>query len=125
MKRIMIAITMGMSLFVFGAQAQSVEAVRYFDAGIQKLEIGQNLDALLLLEKAKTASERSQSSPEFRAMIHYNLGVCLYRLGETAAAGREYRTALKLKNGRYGKAVHALGVIRANRRIDSARAVKQ
>jgi Tfp pilus assembly protein PilF len=121
----MIAVLMSLALFVFGAKGQSLEAARYFESGIKKIEVGQNADALLLLSKAKKVAERSQASPEFRAMIHYNIGVVFYRIGDASAAEHEYRTALRLKNGRYEKAVYALGVIRSERRIDSARAMKQ
>ena len=125
MKRMMIALLMGMALFVVGTQAQSVEAARYFDHGVEEMERGRNVDALKYFRTARKAADRSQVSPEFRAMIHYNTGVCLYRLGERAAAEREYRTALRLKNGRYEKAFYALGVVRSERGINSARAANQ
>lgn len=125
MKRRVIAVLISIGLFVFGTQAQSVEAARYFESGVKNIEMGQNAEAVMLFGKAKMAAERSQAGPEFRAMIHYNIGVALYRLGDRVAAEREYRRALRLKNGRYEKAVYALGVIRSERRTESARAMKQ
>jgi tetratricopeptide (TPR) repeat protein len=46
----------------------------------------------------------------FRAKLHYNLGVCEFRLGETKRAVAEFGKAIEIANGDYEMALYALGM---------------
>jgi tetratricopeptide (TPR) repeat protein len=46
----------------------------------------------------------------FLAKLHYNLGACEFRLGETKRAVAEFGKAIELANGEYEMALYALGM---------------
>lgn len=93
------------SLFVFvlhfGAFAQSSD----FDLGLKLAQTGDFQSALPHFQKSidKNLSENKL------AQIHYNIGVCFYRLKQTNEAVTEFSKAVRL-NQNYEKAFYALGM---------------
>ena len=64
-------------------------------------------------EKALASYRAAQSNAkdaESSARVHYNIGVCLYRLDRPADAVPELQEALRLKGDRYRQAWYALGM---------------
>lgn len=49
----------------------------------------------------------------YRAKLHFNIGVCLYRLKQNEQATSEFEEAIKLAKGDYEKAFYALGMAQA------------
>lgn len=59
------------------------------------------------------AAQNQPNGPEFSARVHYNIGVCLYRLDRPADAVPELKEAIRLKGDRYQQAWYALGMAQA------------
>jgi Flp pilus assembly protein TadD len=63
-----------------------------------------------------------QGDDQFAAKVHFNIGVCLYRLGQPESAITEYEKAIKL-NAKYQRAFYGLGMANAAlRKTKEARA---
>jgi Flp pilus assembly protein TadD len=58
------------------------------------------------------AAENEQLSTGIRARLHYNIGVCHFRLGRTAHAIPQFKRAILLKTD-YARAYYALGMAQA------------
>lgn len=65
------------------------------ERAVALLELGRFADALDVLQ-ALTDDEREELEPGERASVHRDVAVCLDRLGRTAEADVEYRTAARL-----------------------------
>ena len=109
MKQILLFAILFFVISAAGVRAQSLEASQYFDNGIRSLEKSQPAMALAYFERSLNSAERSHASPHFRAKIHYNIGVSLYRLDRYDAAADHFGEAIDLYGGNYEKASYALG----------------
>ncbi|NJM52916.1 MAG: tetratricopeptide repeat protein [Blastocatellia bacterium] len=93
------------SLFVFvlqfGASAQNSE----FNVRMKLANSGDFQSALVRFRNSFTRNLSAKKT----AQIHYNIGVCLYRLNQADKAIAEFEQAIKL-NPNYGKAFYALGM---------------
>jgi superkiller protein 3 len=59
------------------------------------------------------AAQNETSGADSSARVHYNIGVCLYRLDRGAEAVPELKEAIRLKGDRYQQAWYALGMAQA------------
>lgn len=121
MKQLILFAVLLFAGFAAGAQAQSLETAQYFDYGIRSMEKSQHEKALEYFNKSLRSAERSQTSPNFRAKIHYNIGVCLYRLDRFADAVGHYDKAITLSDSSYPKASYALSAAREKIKVTPQR----
>jgi len=89
------------------ASAQNFQIKQSFDDATKLANAKDFENALVIYQKLAGVSQNE--SKEFRAKIHFNIGVCLYQLKNQAEAITEYERAVLL-NPRYEKAFYALGM---------------
>lgn len=113
MKRIFLSIFVILTALGLSASAQSPGARQTFEKGIDLANEESFAAALVAFRKSQTLSESEDADADFRARIHFNIGVCLYRLEENEKAVGEFEEAIKLARGDYEKAFYALGMAQA------------
>lgn len=106
MKRIILGIFIIVTAFALSVSAQSLQI---FESGIALAQKGEFKTALTKFEKSLELTKSEETSDEFRAKIHFNIGVCLYQLKEQAKAVNEFESAITL-NPNYEKAFYSLGM---------------
>ena len=87
--------------------AQTGSIRQNFDEATKRANAKDFENALTIYQKLAGVSQNE--SKEFRAKIHFNIGVCLYQLKDRVKAVTEYERAVLL-NPRYEKAFYALGM---------------
>ncbi|MBC7898893.1 MAG: tetratricopeptide repeat protein [Saprospiraceae bacterium] len=103
-----------MLFFAMGVSAQSPAAERSFDDGMKSATSGEFEKALESYRSALMAG--GELSPRFTSKLHFNIGVCLYRLDRSAEAIPRFREAIRLRKGNYQKAAYALGMAEFERK---------
>ena len=88
--------------------AQSPMQSRSFGEATRFANAGEFEKALKGYRLALMAADEEPG--EFAVKIHYNLGVCHYRLGRLKAAVSEFTAAIKLAKGSHQRAFYALGM---------------
>ncbi|HKX83322.1 MAG TPA: tetratricopeptide repeat protein [Pyrinomonadaceae bacterium] len=112
-------ISLLLSSFLFGQDASTHAA---FNDAVTAVKGGNYIDALSGFRRAQTKAELSNAATDYLAKIHFNIGVCLYKLDRTADAIPEYREAIRL-DGSYEKAHYSLGMAElAENNLDKAEA---
>ncbi len=106
MKRIILSIFIIVTAFALSVSAQSLQI---FESGITLAQKGEFKTALAKFERSLELSNNEKLSDEFRAKIHFNIGVCLYQLKEQSKAVKEFESAITLKPN-YEKAFYSLGM---------------
>jgi tetratricopeptide (TPR) repeat protein len=109
MKRIIFGIFIIISAFVFSVSAQT-RARQTFENGIKSAQLGKYETALVDFKKSLSLADKETANGEFLAKIHFNVGVCFYRLNQNTEAVAEYEQAIKLSKSDYEKAFYALGM---------------
>lgn len=99
-------------LFSISINAQTQTAETFFRQGTQAAEkqeferaLGSYKKALVFAESEDTSNTRA-----FLTKVHYNIGVCYYRLNLAEPAIAELTKAVTLSRGSYQKAFYALGM---------------
>lgn len=87
--------------------AQNARIKQTFDEATKRANAKDFENALVIYQNLAGISQNE--SKEFRAKIHFNIGVCLYQLKDQTKAIAEYERAVKL-NPHYEKAFYALGM---------------
>jgi tetratricopeptide (TPR) repeat protein len=95
-------------IFAGSVMAQSPMVSRSFNDATRSANAGEFEKALTGYRLALIATEGEPG--EFAVKIHYNLGVCHYRLGQLTAARSEFTTAIRLAKGQHQRALYALGM---------------
>ncbi len=113
MKRIFLSIFVILTALTFSVSAQSLGARQTFEKGINLANEEKFETALADFQKSLTIAETEDAAMDFRAKIHFNIGVCLYRLKQNEKAVGEFEEAIKLAKGDYEKAFYALGMAQA------------
>ncbi len=113
MKRIFLSIFVILAAMVWSVSAQSIAARQAFEKGIVLAKSGKFETALGDFKKSRTLAETPETADNFRGKIHFNIGVCLYRLKLNEQAAAEFEEAIKLSRGDYEKAFYALGMTQA------------
>lgn len=105
-----------LTIFLFGsilplaAQTENDSADGFFRRGTQSAQRGDYVTALEFYRKSLEITENSgQTSAQFRAKIHYNIGVCLFQKGEKAKSAAEFSRAIEFDKN-YAAAFYALGL---------------
>jgi len=101
--------------FAVGISAQSPAASLSFNTGMRSAASGEFEKALESYRTALTQVENEGSRSGFIAKLHFNIGVCLYRLERPTEAVKEFEEAIRLRKGNYQKAAYALGMAESAR----------
>jgi tetratricopeptide (TPR) repeat protein len=91
-------------------QAQNVLPQAAFDNAMIAVKSGNYIDGLAGFRKALTHAELTETTDDFLSKVHFNIGVCLYKLDRTAEAIPEYREAIRLSGNRYERGYYSLGM---------------
>jgi len=113
MKRIFLSIFVILTAIVSNVSAQSLATRQTFEKGIALANEGKFETALGDFKKSLTLAEIEDAGSDFRAKIHFNIGVCFYQLKQNAKAVSEFEEAIKLSKGDYEKSFYALGMAQA------------
>jgi len=113
MKRIFLSIFVILTAMVLSVSAQSLATHQTFEKGIGLANAGKFETALDNFKKSLTLAEIEDRDANYRAKIHFNIGVCLYRLKQNEEAVSEFEEAIKLTKGDYEKSFYALGMAEA------------
>jgi tetratricopeptide (TPR) repeat protein len=113
MKRIFLSIFVILTAIVSSISAQSAATQQTFEKGIGLANEGKFETALVDFKKSLTLAGIEDADADYRAKIHFNIGVCLYRLKQSAKAVSEFEEAIKLAKGDYEKSFYALGMAQA------------
>ena len=92
------------------AQQTPTSAAQSFDEGTWAAQTGQFETALKNYKLSLSLAAGEKTNDEFLSKIHFNTGVCLFRLGRGAEAINEFNEAIRLSKGSYQKAFRALGM---------------
>jgi len=109
MRRFLFVLAVALTTAI-SASAQTPLTVRAFENGTRSARAKDYKTAIKDYRRAILFSETENSGDDFLAKVHFNLGVCLYNLQQTAAAVEEYTEAIKLSRRNYQKAFYALGM---------------
>jgi Flp pilus assembly protein TadD len=113
MKRIILSILVILTALVFSVSAQSLETRQTFEKGINLANAEKYETALGDFKKSLRLAEIEDAGSDFRAKIHFNIGVCLYQLKQNKQAVAEFEQAIRFSQGDYEKAFYALGMAQA------------
>jgi tetratricopeptide (TPR) repeat protein len=113
MKSIFLSIFVILTLAVLSVSAQSAAAELIFEKAVDLAKAEKFEPALADFKKSLMLAETEDAPSDFRAKIHFNIGVCLYRLKQNEKAIGEFEEAVKLAKGDYEKAFYALGMAQA------------
>jgi len=97
-------------VFAVSISAQTPFVKQIFDEGTQAVRAGNYENAIENYQRAILLAEVETVTDDFLAKIHFNIGVCLYNLRESAEAVEEFTEAIKLSRRSYQKAFYALGM---------------
>lgn len=107
--------------FTFSAAAQTPAMKKSFDEGIETARRGEFEKASETFQRVLLSAEVEKVPDEFSARVHFNLGVCLYRLEKTEEAVGEFTETIKLSHREYKRAFYALGMAESDlRNFDKA-----
>jgi tetratricopeptide (TPR) repeat protein len=113
MKKIFLSIFVILTAMVWNVSAQTAATRQIFEKGISLANEGKFVAALVDFKKSLTLAEIEDTDANYRAKIHFNIGVCLYRRQESAQSVGEFEEAIRLAKGDYEKAFYALGMANA------------
>lgn len=97
-------------VFTFSISAQTSAMKKSVDEGIKMARQGNFDEASETFRRILLSSKVEQPPEEFLARVHFNLGVCLYRLKETKNAIGEFSEVIKLTRRQSKPAFYALGM---------------
>jgi Flp pilus assembly protein TadD len=101
--------------------AQTFGTENTFNEAVETARRGDFEQAAEKFRRVLLASEAEKPSNDFLARVHFNLGVCFYRLGETEKAVRQLNEAVRLSGRKYQKAFYVLGMAEQRRgKLDRA-----
>jgi Flp pilus assembly protein TadD len=110
--RILLLFSIVVSALSVSAQTPLVNQI--FDEGTQTARAGNYENAIENYRRAILLAEVETVTDDFLAKIHFNIGVCLYNLKQTAEAVEEFTEAIKLSRLSYQKAFYALGMAQSD-----------
>ena len=100
-------------IFAISISGQS-RADDLFKEGTRHVNTGRFDEALKNYKQALAVAEKKYAGKEYRARLHYNIGVCYFQLDRFELAANEFKSAIILKTG-YVRAHNALGMVDARR----------
>ena len=100
-------------VFVISVSAQTPSAKNFFDVGTKKAGTLQYVEALENYRNALRFAQIEKPNDNFLVRIHFNIGVCLFKLKQTEKAVEEFSKSAVLSGEKYQKAFYALGMAEA------------
>jgi Flp pilus assembly protein TadD len=97
-------------IFAVSVSAQKDLVKQMFSEAAKAAQNAEYEKALEKFQKLNQSSKAEDFNADFSARIHFNVGVCLYRLGRNSEAVAEFNEAIDLSGGAYQKAFYALGM---------------
>ena len=113
MKRLFTSIFVILTLSVLSVSAQSFTTQRMFEKAVGMANEGKFETALSMFKDSLALAKIDDADAAFQAKVHFNIGVCHYRLKESEKAVAEFEEAVKLAGRDYEKAFYALGMAQA------------
>ncbi len=111
MLRIILSVAIAAAIFAVNAFGQTAPSKRAFEQGTSEARAGKHQAALENYRKALlSAAVEPIARDDFRAKIHFNIGVCLFQLKRADEAVEEFSEAVKLSRGKYQRLFYALGM---------------
>lgn len=101
-------------VFTFSVAAQTAATKKSFDEGIETARQGEFEKASETFRRVLLSAQTEKPTNEFLTRVHFNLGVCLYRLKMTEKSVGEFTEAIKLSRREYQKAFYALGMAQSD-----------
>jgi Flp pilus assembly protein TadD len=98
-------------IFVLSLAAQTPNVKKAFDAGTQNARGGQFETAIENYRRTLLLAGIERPNDDFLARVHFNLGVCFYRLKQAEKAAAQFSEAVKLSGRTYQKAFYALAMV--------------
>lgn len=96
--------------FTISVSAQTTLTNRAFETGTRAAQAKEYERAITDYRRAILFSETEKQNNDFLARTHFNIGVCFYKLKQTAESVEEFNEAIKLSKKSYQKAFYALGM---------------
>lgn len=96
-----------LTVFAVTLTAQTTANRQIFDAATKLAQSKQFESAIEKYRAALLRAENESADDDFRAQIHFNIGVCLYQSKNFSAAIEEFDDAIKLRRRDYQKAFYA------------------
>ncbi len=103
-------------IFAGSVGAQSPLLSRSFSGGTGFANSGEFEKAAKSYRTALMIARNEDMPAEYLVKVHFNLGVCHYRLGRRPEAVSEFERAIKLSRGTYQRAYRALGMVESERK---------
>jgi Flp pilus assembly protein TadD len=97
-------------VFTFSATAQTPALKKSFDEAVETARRGAFEKATEKFRRVLFTAEIEKTPDEFLVRVHFNLGVCFYRLKMEEKAVGEFTEAIKLSRREYKPAFYALGM---------------
>ena len=113
MKRLFTSIFVILTFSVLSASAQSFTTQRMFEKAVGMANDGKFETALPMFKDSLALAKIDDAGAGFQAKVHFNIGVCQYRLKQSKAAVAEFEEAIRLARRDYEKAFYALGMAQA------------
>lgn len=113
MKRLFVSIFVILTLSVLSVSAQSFTTQQMFEKAVSLANEGRFETALGMFKDSLALAKIDDADAPFRARLHFNIGVCEYRLKQSDKAVTEFEEAIKLAGRDYEKAFYALGMAQA------------
>jgi tetratricopeptide (TPR) repeat protein len=113
MKRLFLSIFVIFTFSVLSVAAQSFTTQQMFEKAVSMANEEKFETALPVFKDVLALAKIDDADAGFRAKVHFNIGVCLYRLKQSEKAVKEFEEAIKLAKGDYEKAFYALGMANA------------
>lgn len=98
------------AVFASAAAAQSPQTLSAFDEGERRARSADFDKASASFRRAAVRAEADGATTAFLARLHFNLGVCEYRLGRYPRAVSEFQLASGLAGGVYQRASYGQGM---------------
>lgn len=95
---------------MISVSAQTALTNRAFETGTRAAQAEEYEKAISHYRRALLFSETEKQNDDYLARIHFNIGVCFYKMKQTDEAVEEFTEAIKLGKRRYQKAFYALGM---------------
>jgi len=113
MKRIFLSIFVILTAMSLNAAAQSFTTRQMFEEAVGMANAGNFETALPVFKDVLALAKIDDAETGFRAKVHFNIGVCFYRLKQSEKAVAEFEEAIKFAKRDYEKAFYALGMAQA------------
>ena len=113
MKRLFTSIFVILTFSVLSASAQSFTTQRMFEKAVGMANDGKFETALPMFKDSLALAKIDDAGAGFQAKVHFNIGVCQYRLKQSKAVVAEFEEAIRLARRDYEKAFYALGIAQA------------